>query len=440
MFESTTISVIGSERATVGDGNKIVTFNGRTHVVWQDISREGYRNRIRTFDHGDAVWSEPVTLGQGLDNHARPIVTMDSEGFLHVVLGGHNSPVTWRRSTYPNDSSSWLAPEPIGEGTYPVIVCDSEDTLLLTLRANRHAGVDLYTMPKGEPWSLRSRIVKNATEYRDAYGAFHMQMMVGPAGSLHAAIDFYEGEDEAGRGFHMASCYCWSPDAGHSWQKADGTPIEIPASPEGMDVLGRSIESRVEQLPRMVDANCGILLDFQGRPTIVHLSHREAAGQLFLTTMGNDGKQHRQALHPALEELWPDMRVTEAKGTIDTDGMVYVLVTLSVHNEEWIRGKPSRAMGMVERNDQRLVLLRTSDRGLTSEIETVIEPGQSFNSPNIENAVGANRIEAGRVPTIMYFDGTSGYPGGGDYYDKPVEEYLEAGEFAENRVFVVMSF
>ena len=40
MFESTTISVIGSERATVGDGNKIVTFNGRTHVVWQDISRE----------------------------------------------------------------------------------------------------------------------------------------------------------------------------------------------------------------------------------------------------------------------------------------------------------------------------------------------------------------------------------------------------------------
>ena len=36
----------------------------------------------------------------------RQVLTVDREGFLHVVRGGHNSPVTWRRSTYPNDSSS----------------------------------------------------------------------------------------------------------------------------------------------------------------------------------------------------------------------------------------------------------------------------------------------------------------------------------------------
>ena len=30
------ISSIGSERATSGNGNKIVTVDGRTHIVWQD--------------------------------------------------------------------------------------------------------------------------------------------------------------------------------------------------------------------------------------------------------------------------------------------------------------------------------------------------------------------------------------------------------------------
>ena len=38
---------------------------------------------------------------------------------------------------------------------------------------------------------------------------------------------------------------------------------------------------------------------------------------------------------------------------------------------------------------------------------------------------------------LFYFDGTRGYPGGGDYYGKPISEYLKTGEFAENNVIVV---
>ena len=439
MTEPFCLSEIGSERATVGDGNKIVTFDGRTHIVWQDITREGYMNRVRSYDRAKAEWTDPLDLGVGLDNHARPIITVDGDGYLHVVLGGHNSSVTWRRSTRPNDTSSWEDPVPIGEGTYPVLLCGPDGTLYLTLRANRHAGVDLYVKPLNDEWTLRSRIVKNAEEYREAYGAFHMQMMMGPDGVIHAAIDFFEGQDEVGRGLHMAVCYCKSRDGGYSWEKADGTAIAIPARPEGMDTVARSIASRVEPLPRPEDINCAMLVDSASAPHLLWLSHRNAPGELSLVQFGEDGTQTLNRLHPVLESEWPDYRVTGARATILSDDTIYLLVELSPLNDQWIEGRPSREMGMVERDDLCLALVKTTDFGKTCEVETAIAPGKAFNSPNMEHGVGANQMEPGRCPTFVYFDGTRGYPGGGDYYEKPVAEMLAAGEFVENRVYVMLS-
>jgi len=432
-MDSIVVSEIGSERATVGDGNKIVTIDGKTHVVWQDISRKGYLNQVRTLDLATESWTEPVTLGYGLDNHARPILTVDTLGFLHVVLGGHNSPVTWRRSIRPNDSSEWMDPEPIGEGTYPVLLCGPDDTLYLTLRANNHAGVDFYAKPKDQPWELRSRIIKNAEEYRAAYAGFHMQMMMASDGVLHAVIDFYEGQDEVGRGLHQAVCYVKSEDGGRTWLRSDDTAVETPARPEGMDVLARSKVPRVEETPRPEIANMGLLVDSRNRAHILYISHQNAPGELFLVTM-RAGEQIRYPIHPKTESLWPDMRVTDARATIGGDDTIYIIATLSVYNEEWIRDHPSRAMNMVERKDQRLAMISTKDLGVTCDVLSLVEPGTSVNAANLEAPLGANRLSGGAMPTFVYFEGSKGYPGGGEYYNKPVEAYLEAGEFWVNRV------
>ncbi len=58
------ISHQGSERATNHSG-KIINHDGRTHVIWQDVTRDGYFNRVRSLDH-TTVWSPPVTLNQGV--------------------------------------------------------------------------------------------------------------------------------------------------------------------------------------------------------------------------------------------------------------------------------------------------------------------------------------------------------------------------------------
>ena len=63
------ISTIGSERATTGNNNKIDTYDGKTHVVWQDSTTDGYFNRVCTYDHSRAAWSDAVTLNQGRNNN-----------------------------------------------------------------------------------------------------------------------------------------------------------------------------------------------------------------------------------------------------------------------------------------------------------------------------------------------------------------------------------
>jgi len=61
-------------------GGKVVTFGDKTHVVWQDSTKQGYFNRVRSPDHATGEWSETFTLNQGRDNHARPVITVDHNG------------------------------------------------------------------------------------------------------------------------------------------------------------------------------------------------------------------------------------------------------------------------------------------------------------------------------------------------------------------------
>lgn len=435
LFAAILVSNEGSERATVGNGNKLVTYEGKTHVVWQDISREGYLNRVKTYDQMTGQWSEPFTLGTGIDNHARPIITVDYDGYLHVIQSGHNSPVSWRRSVRPNDSSAWQEPEQIGEGTYPVVLCDKNNTLYLTMRGNNHIGVDFYAKPEGKPWRYVTRIVKNAEEYREAYGAFHMNMAFGPDGTIHAVIDFYEGQDHVGRGLHQAVCYVKSPDGGNTWMKANSSVVKTPARPEAMDTLIRSTRTRVEHLPRPEHRNLGLAVDGKGTPFVFYYSHGEAPGQLYVATPNAAGEFRKRSLSYLLEEQWPGMCITDGKVTKQAGDRICLLATLSPLNDEWLEGRPTRAMNMKARNDQRLVLLSLQN-GDHFEVQSVLEPGEAYNSPNLEKPAGANHLPASTIPKFMLFNGSSGYPGGGDYYQKPAIEYLKAGEFWTNDVFL----
>ena len=427
-FHRDLISSIGSESATNGGGGKVVTFAGKTHVVWQDSTKQGYFNRVRSLDHASGEWSDTFTLNRGRDNHARPVITVDHNGYLHALMSGHNSPVTYRRSVRPNDSSEWTDPEPAGSGTYPIVVCGPDDTLYLVMRSpNRWNGVDLYFKPPDQPWKLRHKLVRRDEQY-PGYGAFHSGLAFSPDGTLHIVVDFYEGKGVMDRrGLHQAVCTMRSRDDGQTWQKADGTPVTLPARPEDMDVLARDTAPRRHEPmpPPVVLAQGCIAVDSQGTPHVLYISHLEKPGQLIHATVDGQGRWKQRPIE-GLEKAYPGMRPVRCRGalSIAEDDRFYALLDLYPLNVGWTDdGKPTRNMRLKPECRRRLAWLISGDACESFTAAPALEEGAIYNQPNLERPTGVNHIPAERRPPFIYFDGVSRYP--------------EKNEILQNNVFLV---
>jgi len=101
------LSEQGCGRATgYAEANKIVTFGDHTHVTWLDSPAEGFRVRVRTLNRMTGEWSPTSTIGEGYDNHGGPALTVDREGYLHIVYFPHHHAFRYRRSKRPNDAAA----------------------------------------------------------------------------------------------------------------------------------------------------------------------------------------------------------------------------------------------------------------------------------------------------------------------------------------------
>lgn len=421
------ISSLGSERATSGSGSKIVTFAGKTHVVWQDSTTAGYYNLVRTYDHDKKTWSSPVTLNKGRDNHARPIIVVDGEGFLHVLMSGHNSPVTYRRSVRANDSSAWTKPEKAGSGTYPVALCGKDGTLYLTLRsAQGWNGTDLYEKAPGKKWRLISKLIVRDPKL-PGYAGFANTLAWGPDGkTIHMVSDFYESKSIwKDRGVHQAVCYMKSTDAGNTWTRANGSPVKLPARPEDMDILARDIGKRHEPMPPAVLLSQGsLVVDKDGAPHILYVSHLTKPGQIFHATVDDNGKWRQNEVRSLLRK-YATFRPVGCRGamTIDQGDTIHVLLEIVSLKSGWVSGKPTRKRQSDTASDKRLVWLASDDGGRTFKHRPALDAGLSFHQANVERPSGFNTIPAGKTPPFIYFDGNPKKKG--------------RGHVIQNNVFVV---
>ena len=208
-----------------GCGNVTATFEGKTHVVWQSIQpltaeqtaeaaefTATYGDEglcpcyIATYDHKTGELSESTYLGlTRRDNHNGPVISVDSKGYLHVIIGAHHANFFYRRSLSPNSSTEgWTEAEVLGvirpkKGggaySYTAFLCDQEDNLHLV---SRWAGSGYYfrlvyqRKKAGQEWEPHKTLV---TPFRSGYCAWQQKINIDRLGRLFLNYAYFPAAD-----------------------------------------------------------------------------------------------------------------------------------------------------------------------------------------------------------------------------------------------------
>ncbi|MBN1346963.1 MAG: BNR-4 repeat-containing protein [Phycisphaerae bacterium] len=222
-----------------GVPSAVVSRGDKVHMIWAEatdpkIKVPGVPTYVTTYDRKTGVLKEPVLVGYGAppnDVHNRPCITMDSQGFLHVLTGTHGQPFHYARSLKANDAhSGWTQAEPVGRGlrqTYIGLVCGPDDTLHLVFRLWRHdpkyfaSGATFATLAyqrkrPGHGWEPpRILIVPPLSEY----SIFYHRLTIDRKGRLLLSYDYWSTywfyrTDHFGRRRALMT----SSDGGETWK------------------------------------------------------------------------------------------------------------------------------------------------------------------------------------------------------------------------------
>ncbi len=133
----------------------------------------GVPTYIVSYDIKTKKISKPVFIGtggwDGADGHNWPAITIDSNGYLHVIINGHHDPLYYVSSKKPYSIEEWNKPEVVSVKTsYAALVIDNKDTLcVVTRNSKRGYRFDLTLSRKkaGQQWEEDVNLVQRFKSY-----------------------------------------------------------------------------------------------------------------------------------------------------------------------------------------------------------------------------------------------------------------------------------
>lgn len=231
-----------------GIPSSVVSHNDRVHVVWGEATDPqtkvpGVPGYAATWNRNTKQLSEATLVGYGPpanDVHNSPSITIDGEGYLHLLIGTHGQPFPYARSTKPNDTAAgWTVPEPMVDArqTYIGLVSGQDGTLHSVFRmwrsgqpphpASHHAELAYSRKRPGEPWSTPVPLV--VAPFSE-YSIFYHRLTIDRMGRLFLSYDywstfwFYRNDHVGSRRMLLTS-----PDGGDTWKLAsdeDWSPLQ----------------------------------------------------------------------------------------------------------------------------------------------------------------------------------------------------------------------
>ncbi len=358
-------------------------------MVWLDTIAEGFRVRSRTLDRKTHQWSPTYTVGEAYDNHGGPALTVDSLGYLHIVYYPHHHSFRYRRSVRPNDVSEWEDEIEVGERcTYPMMVCGPDDTLYLTARQSRGREpwyVNLYIKPPNAPWQ------DPITVFQDDEGGYVCFQQPLAWGQDHRTLHMTLWIFDENRSYTVG--YLRSPDSGETWERADGTPVSLPATRQTVTL----IDTEHKDL-----SNGSIAVDGASTPHILYSTcpFFSLPSEAWVIWLDERGNWRRRSLADELSKEWAGWNPGPHGALhIAPDGRIFIVLTLmnpeTVSEKNWAH-KSSEIVG-----------LQAPDIGSKFSVDLLSKPDVTIPNwlPNLERHTGHNRVD---VPGVIYTAGIAG--------------------------------
>ena len=229
-----------------GIPSTIVSQGEKVHITWGEATppeakKPGVPTYVATYTRSTKELSQPFFVGYGPpanDVHNSPSITMDSKGYLHVLIGTHGRTFKYVRSLASNSASDgWTKAEDVGPGlrqTYVGMVCDQDDTLHLVFRlwmndnkyfpAGHYAALAHMSKLPGEKWSDAKPLVVASFSN---YSIFYHRLTINRKGELFLSYDywstywFYRTDHRGNR-----RSLLMSPDGGNTWKFASSSGFQ----------------------------------------------------------------------------------------------------------------------------------------------------------------------------------------------------------------------
>ena len=224
----------------IGEGFAATTVN--TCVFrGASVTSDGYYRAAAFYDadsyvniafqkQGSDTWDVTRTQYKGhtADAHNVISIALDGEGFLHMAFDMHSAPLKYCRSLEPYSAVMGEFQPMTGTGeadvTYPEFHRLSNGDLLFFYRDGESGRGNLvlnrYNLQQ-QQWQRVQDVLIDGEGRRNAYP----QMYVDSKDGIHLSWVWRETWDVS---TNHDMCYAYSPDAGVSWQRTDGTSYELP--------------------------------------------------------------------------------------------------------------------------------------------------------------------------------------------------------------------
>lgn len=259
-------------------GNPIVGYNGEyykgvTYIAYQGEKEDPY---VVAYNHEKKQWIGPYKAGTSLlgksnskkiDNHGKPSLVVDGQGYIHIVFGGHGGTKEFGENTLgnynggkqihvvskkPMDISSWVEVDNLTPfATYSQFLKLDNGDIYLFYRHGAHRSNWVYQVSKDNCKTfspkvsiLKAKQAKPTPDCSDVFDSWYPTFERGKGNDIIVSYNYHVCKNMTPHYSERNNCYYMTFDTDNNkWYNIKGKELKLPVTKEYADEMTLEINT-----------------------------------------------------------------------------------------------------------------------------------------------------------------------------------------------------